>query len=83
MSNAPTLAERLRGIGISESYASQLARAVRDPSMPLAIRIYRELGAKLGPIKGATATEIAALERVTKKKAAHDAAKNAAPAEAA
>jgi transcriptional regulator with XRE-family HTH domain len=67
MSNAVTLAERLRGIGISESYASQLANGRRPPSLRLAIRIYRELGIKLGPLAHATAAEIAALERVSRK----------------
>lgn len=58
------LAERLRGLGISESYASLLARNKRPPSKPLAIHIYREIGVKLGPIAEATDDDIDALERI-------------------
>lgn len=58
------VAERLRSIGISESYASQLARNIRKPSQPLAIRIFRQTGLKLGPIARATDEDIEALERL-------------------
>lgn len=60
----PGLAEQLRSIGISESYASQIANEKRAPSMPLAIKIHRQLGLRLGPIKHATEDQIAALEAV-------------------
>lgn len=38
------LAERLKGIGISESYASQLVNGRRTPSLRLALRIEQQLG---------------------------------------
>jgi len=58
------LAATLRGAGISESYASLLARGIRSPSAPLAIDIYRKTGVKLVPISEATEEDIDALERV-------------------
>lgn len=61
---APTLAEKLRSIGISASYASQIMTGFRSPSLALALRIHREIGVKLGPISGASDDEIKALERV-------------------
>lgn len=60
----PSLAEKLRSIGISASYASQIMTGFRPPSLALALRIHREIGEKLGPIAGATDDEIKALERV-------------------
>ncbi len=38
------LAAKLRGIGISESYASQLVNRKRTPSFALALKIKSELG---------------------------------------
>lgn len=58
------LAEKLRSIGISESYASQIVNGRRAPSMPLALRINRELRVKLGPLTGVDDGDIPALERV-------------------
>ena len=63
-SNDTTLAERLRSIGISESYASQIMNGRRKPSLPLALKIHRELGVQLGPIAAASADDIKALERL-------------------
>lgn len=62
-------AESLRAIGISESYASQLARAKRTPSQSLALDIFRKTGLKLGPIAQATDAEISVLERVAARPA--------------
>ena len=59
-----TLAARLRAIGVSPGYASQIVNARRRPSLSLALRIYRELGERLGPLDGATPAEIRAMERV-------------------
>lgn len=56
-------------MGISESYASQLANAKRKPSQPLALRIYRETKIKLGPIAAATDAEIAMLEGLARRTA--------------
>lgn len=58
------LALKLRSIGISESYASLIARAKREPSASLAIDIYRRLDLKLGPIADASDDDIDALERM-------------------
>lgn len=63
-SGGVALAERLRALGISESYASLIARNKRSPSKPLAIHIYREIGVKLGPIADADDADIDALERI-------------------
>lgn len=65
-SETPSVAEKLRSIGISESYASQLVNRKRAPSLALALRIHSELGLKMGPIESATPAEIRALERVAK-----------------
>lgn len=59
-----TLAERLRGIGISKSYASQIANGRRKPSDEMAIRIWRQAGIKLGPIQSASDEEIEVLAKV-------------------
>jgi transcriptional regulator with XRE-family HTH domain len=60
----PSLSELLRGIGISESYASQLVNGRRTPSLQLALRIHREIGVKMGVLKDASDEEIKALSRV-------------------
>lgn len=65
---SPTaLAERLRSIGISDSYVSQLVNKRRAPSMALALRIYREVGVKMGPLVNASPSEIKALESLSEK----------------
>jgi hypothetical protein len=69
MANAPSLCKQLANIGISAPYASQISRGVRDPSLALALRIYSEIGIKLGPIKNATNSEIAALKRMAARAA--------------
>lgn len=50
-------------IGISLPYASQVLSGARPPAVPLAIRIYRATGHKLGPIQNATDEDIDVLER--------------------
>lgn len=59
-----SVAERLRGAGISESYASLIANGRRAPSQPLAIEIFRKTGMKLGPIASASDDDIDVLERL-------------------
>lgn len=65
---APTpeslLAKKIREAGVSEGYSHDLARGKRRPSKPLAIKIYRTTGLKLGPISGLPDTDIDVLERV-------------------
>lgn len=57
----------LVGMGMTKGYASQISNGKRNPSLPLAVKIYRRLGVKLGPIKNATGREIDALEKVSAK----------------
>lgn len=61
----PAVAERLC---ISRTYATQL-RNGRAPSVAVALRIFRAFGLKMGPIDGASKSEIAALERVAERAA--------------
>jgi transcriptional regulator with XRE-family HTH domain len=65
--DAPTtdLAERLVGIGISQSYASQLANSPprRKPSLKLALEIHEKLGVKLGPLQDVSPKDIPALKK--------------------
>lgn len=62
-----TLYDRLKAMGLSKPYASQLARGQRRPGLVLAIRIWRETGAKLGPLALMTRHEIERLERIKLK----------------
>jgi len=50
-------------VSISVPYASQILKGRRIPPQPMAIRIFRATGAKLGPIASATDDEIDVLER--------------------
>ncbi len=67
MSDVPAAAltptELVRATGMSMPYASQILADKRTPSRAMAITIFRKLGVKLGPIKGATDDEIEVLER--------------------
>lgn len=56
--------KKLHGIGVSEGYAYDIATTRRTPSDKMAIRIWRELGLKLGTIAEATDDEIVSLERL-------------------
>ena len=58
----------LQGLGLSRSYASQLARGMRAPGLPLAIRIWRATGEKLGPVAGLDRSQIARLEHLRLKR---------------
>lgn len=60
---ASDLYQGLLGMGITKGYASQLARGERKPSMALAIRIYRAIGAKIGPIENLPKSAIVSLEK--------------------
>ena len=44
---------RLRSIGVSESYAHEIAKGVRVPGIKTAVLIWRELGLKMGALAGA------------------------------
>jgi transcriptional regulator with XRE-family HTH domain len=66
----PSLNSKIVALGVSKSYASQLAAGIRVPSLGLALKIYRSIGVKLGPLAGASKTEIAALEKVANREGA-------------
>lgn len=59
----PSLLKRLRAIGVSASYASEIASGARMPSLALALRIYREMGEQVGKLQGMGRADIAVLER--------------------
>jgi hypothetical protein len=59
--------ELLVGMGLHKSYASQIARRVRNPSLKLALRIFKETGLKFGPLAGASKADIAAAERMAER----------------
>lgn len=63
----PSLNAKIISLGVSKSYASQIVAGVRAPSLPLALRIFRELGLKFGPLVGATKAEISALEKMSER----------------
>lgn len=63
------LAAKLREIGISKSYASQIANGRRPPSVPLALDIHEKLELKLGPLAGLQDDEIALLARMHERAA--------------
>lgn len=64
--NNRDLSKRLRSLGISESYASEIVNGRRPPSMALALRIHAELGEKLGPLADVLDDDIPALRRAHK-----------------
>jgi hypothetical protein len=68
MKKPQSLNQKLVGIGVPPSYASLIATRKRSPGLQLAVKIYRELGIKLGPIENATPAEISAIERVGAKR---------------
>lgn len=51
-------------LGISQAYASLIARGKRDPSRPLAIALYREFGWRHDSIASLTDEQIDLLESV-------------------
>ena len=50
-------------LGISGSYASMILSGARTPPFPLALRIRRIFGVKMGPIADTPDEDIPALER--------------------
>lgn len=61
---ASVLAKQIReAADVSEGYSHDLARGKRKPSLPLALKIYRNAGLKLGPIAGVEDAAIKALDR--------------------
>ena len=62
------LYRQLKTLGLSASYASQIAHGRRHPGLRLAIRIWRACGLKLGPMAGLRGAAIARLERLRLKR---------------
>ena len=63
-------AARLRSIGISASYASQIANRKRQPSLSTALDIHRHLQVKIGPLVGVVDSDLPALARLAEKERA-------------
>lgn len=82
MSDSTPLLKQLVALGVSQPYASQISRGVRTPSLRLAIKIYRKIGVKLGPIATASSAEIRTLEKVGAKRVTpEEPTENATPAQ--
>lgn len=64
-----SLNSKLVALGVSKSYASEIVSGDRSPGMTLAIRIYRAIGKKFGPLIGLSEKEIRALEKATNRSA--------------
>ena len=65
MTDKPTISDLRAAVGISQSYASMILSGDRQPSLPLAIRMFRETGWRHGVLAPLSETEIDVLERVT------------------
>lgn len=65
MRDTPTLYKQLRDLGISRSYASQIANGHRTPSLALSLRLHERFGVKVGPMVDKTDSEIRTLRRAS------------------
>jgi len=61
------IAQRLREIGVSTPYAYQIAHGAREPSLPLAAKIAKETGLRLGVLKHANDEEVAVVVRLVER----------------
>ena len=62
---SPSLAKRLLDAGVAKGgHAYDLANGRRIPNPALAVRIFRALGVKLGPVANLSDEEIAVLEKM-------------------
>jgi hypothetical protein len=59
-----SLAQRLQRAGVKKSHAYMIAWGKREPSLPLALKIERESGLKLGPLANVTDEQIAVLREM-------------------
>lgn len=50
-------------LGCSRPHVTKLRRGVQPPSLPLALKIHKVFGVKMGPLDGATEAEIRTLAR--------------------
>jgi transcriptional regulator with XRE-family HTH domain len=70
--NSPT--EFAASAGISVPYASEILSGKRTPSTRLAIDIFKRTGRRFGSVVSASDDDIAALDRLTPRRAAESAA---------
>lgn len=68
MDNAAIYGELLK-IGVAKSYASEIARGKRKPSLPYALRIFRKTGLRLGPLKDLSTSDIETVARINSRAA--------------
>lgn len=62
--NTPSTAELVAAVGISKSYASEIANAKRDPSRSLAIFIFRKTGWRHPTIADLSDEQMTMLEQI-------------------
>jgi len=60
----PSAQQRLRAIGVSATFASNIVNGVRVPSIPLMLDIYEKTGLRYGLIRNGSPEDIAALRRL-------------------
>jgi transcriptional regulator with XRE-family HTH domain len=60
---ALTPAELTRKTGINRTYAWQLLKGDREPSLELALQIYDKTGVQLGLLKGLTPDEVQVMRK--------------------
>lgn len=60
---ATTPAELARKAGINRTYAWQLLKGDREPSLELALQIHQKTGVQLGLLKGLTPDEIQVMRK--------------------
>ncbi len=59
-----TPAELSKAAGINRTYAWQIVKGKRKPSLPVAITIYDTTGVQYGPLEGLTKREIEAARKL-------------------
>lgn len=64
MIEAPSIKDIIEASGISQSYASMILTGARQPSRPLAIRLFRKTGWRHALLADLTDEQIAVLETV-------------------
>lgn len=61
------VAARLREIGVSGPYASQIANKRREPPLRLAVTISKKTGLRLGLLEGASDEEVEVVTRLLER----------------
>lgn len=62
----PTPTEIANATGKTEAFARMVMAGTRDPSLPVALRIYDELGAQYGPLAKLSKREIETARKMAK-----------------